>query len=220
MQTECTSALRTQRMPTTRNEEYRFTDVGPLLQIQPQASLCPPGIALPRSAMQKEQVAVPATALASQVKLTIRDEVDSVLQGKELRRQRGLPSGFHICLSTFRSGCCKYCTPGRCSGVVLLSGPAGVLLGGRPGRALTGQPPSGYTLVQIASPVDVDAKAVAALSEAHSIKEAAAKIVVIDGVVSDQLSSTEGLPHQAFVGSLREAPVDLMAQYLVGNASG
>ncbi len=39
MQTECTSALRTQRMPTTRNEEYRFTDVGPLLQIQPQASL-------------------------------------------------------------------------------------------------------------------------------------------------------------------------------------
>ena len=38
MQAECTSALRTQRMPTTRNEEYRFTDVGPLLQVQPQAS--------------------------------------------------------------------------------------------------------------------------------------------------------------------------------------
>ena len=37
MQTECRSALRTQRMPTTRNEEYRFTDVGPLLQIQPKA---------------------------------------------------------------------------------------------------------------------------------------------------------------------------------------
>ncbi|CAL5226157.1 g8980 [Coccomyxa viridis] len=102
MQTECTSALRTQRMPTTRNEEYRFTDVGPLLQIQPQ----------------------------------------------------------------------------------------------------------------VASPLDVDGEAVAAVSEAHSIKVAAAKIVVIDGVVSDQLSSTEGLPHQAFVGSLRDAPLDLMAQYL------
>ncbi len=37
MQTECRSALRTQRMPTIRNEEYRFTDVGPLLQIQPKA---------------------------------------------------------------------------------------------------------------------------------------------------------------------------------------
>ena len=36
MQTECMSALRTQRMPTTRSEEYRFTDVGPLLQIQTQ----------------------------------------------------------------------------------------------------------------------------------------------------------------------------------------
>ena len=71
------------------------------------------------------------------------------------------------------------------------------------------------TLVQVASPLDVDGEAVAALSEGHSIKEAAAKIVVIDGVVSDQLSSTEGLPHQAFVGSLRDAPLDLMAQYLV-----
>ena len=39
MQTECIAALRTQRMPTTRNEEYRFTDVGPLLQIQPKAGL-------------------------------------------------------------------------------------------------------------------------------------------------------------------------------------
>jgi len=62
---------------------------------------------------------------------------------------------------------------------------------------------------------EVDAEAVAALSEAHNIKEAAAKIVVIDGVVSDQLSSTEGLPHNVFVGSLREAPLDLMAQHLV-----
>lgn len=69
--------------------------------------------------------------------------------------------------------------------------------------------------MQVASPVDVDAEAVAAMSEAHSIKEAAAKIVVIDGIVSDQLSSTEGLPHQAFVGSLSEAPLDFMAQHLV-----
>lgn len=41
MQTECISSLRAQRMPTTRNEEYRFTDVGPLLKIQPEASLLP-----------------------------------------------------------------------------------------------------------------------------------------------------------------------------------
>ena len=69
---------------------------------------------------------------------------------------------------------------------------------------------------QVAGPLEADAEALAALSEAHSIKGAAAKIVVIDGVVSDQLSSTEGLPHQAFVGSLREAPLDLMADHLVG----
>ena len=62
----------------------------------------------------------------------------------------------------------------------------------------------------------MDAEALAALSEAHSIKGAAAKIVVIDGVVSDQLSSTEGLPHQAFVGSMRDAPLDLMTGHLVG----
>ncbi len=69
--------------------------------------------------------------------------------------------------------------------------------------------------MQVARAVDVDAEAVAALSEAHSIKEAAAKIVVIDGRVSEQLSSTDGLPHQVFVGSLGQAPLDLMAQHLV-----
>ena len=62
---------------------------------------------------------------------------------------------------------------------------------------------------------EVDAEALAAVSEAHYIEEAAAKIVVIDGIVSDQLSSTGGLPHNVFVGSLREAPLDLMAQHLV-----
>ena len=68
---------------------------------------------------------------------------------------------------------------------------------------------------QVAGPLEADAEALAALSEAHSIKGVVAKIVVIDGMVSDQLSSTEGLPHQAFVGSLREAPLDLMADHLV-----
>ena len=36
MRAECTAALRTQRMPTTRNEEYRFTDITPLLQLEPR----------------------------------------------------------------------------------------------------------------------------------------------------------------------------------------
>ena len=71
--------------------------------------------------------------------------------------------------------------------------------------------------MQVARALDVDAEAVAALSEAHSIKEAAAKIVVIDGRISEQLSSTDGLPHQVFVGSLGQAPLDLMAQHLVSS---
>ena len=37
MRMDCTAALRTQRMPTTRNEEYRFTDIAPILQLEPQA---------------------------------------------------------------------------------------------------------------------------------------------------------------------------------------
>jgi len=32
LQSSCLAALATERMPTTRNEEYRFTDVSPLLQ--------------------------------------------------------------------------------------------------------------------------------------------------------------------------------------------
>lgn len=39
MRAECTAALKTQRMPTTRNEEYRFTDITPLLQLEPQVHL-------------------------------------------------------------------------------------------------------------------------------------------------------------------------------------
>ena len=36
MREECTAALRTLRMPTMRNEEYRFTDVTPILQTVPR----------------------------------------------------------------------------------------------------------------------------------------------------------------------------------------
>ncbi|KAK9826208.1 hypothetical protein WJX81_008547 [Elliptochloris bilobata] len=36
MRGECTAALRTQRMPTMRNEEYRFTDITPILQTVPR----------------------------------------------------------------------------------------------------------------------------------------------------------------------------------------
>lgn len=36
MRMDCTVALRSQRMPTTRNEEYRFTDITPILQLEPQ----------------------------------------------------------------------------------------------------------------------------------------------------------------------------------------
>ena len=36
MREECTAALRTVRMPTTRSEEYRFTDITPILQTVPR----------------------------------------------------------------------------------------------------------------------------------------------------------------------------------------
>ncbi len=38
MRVDCLAALRTQRMPTTRNEEYRFTDIAPILQLEPEVS--------------------------------------------------------------------------------------------------------------------------------------------------------------------------------------
>ncbi len=39
MRAECAEALRTQRMPTTRNEEYRYTDLSAILQASPHVSL-------------------------------------------------------------------------------------------------------------------------------------------------------------------------------------
>ncbi|CAL8463795.1 g3329 [Coccomyxa elongata] len=103
MRVDCLAALRTQRMPTTRNEEYRFTDIAPILQLEPQ-------------------VAASATVL--------------------------------------------------------------------PGEAI------------------------AALVEASPLKEAVARVVVIDGAVASQLSDTERLPQEVFVGSLREAPALPAAQQL------
>eukprot|EP00884_Botryococcus_braunii_P009970 jgi/Botrbrau1/18975/Bobra.0100s0012.1 len=38
MRAECAAALRTQHMPTTRNEEYRFTDLSAILQQTPQVA--------------------------------------------------------------------------------------------------------------------------------------------------------------------------------------
>ena len=39
MRAQCMEALRTQRMPTNRNEEYRFTDLSPLLKRNLQVNL-------------------------------------------------------------------------------------------------------------------------------------------------------------------------------------
>ena len=39
MRAQCLEALRTQRMPTNRNEEYRFTDLTPLLRLKLQVNL-------------------------------------------------------------------------------------------------------------------------------------------------------------------------------------
>eukprot|EP00891_Asterochloris_glomerata_P000977 jgi/Astpho2/977/e_gw1.00016.340.1_t len=39
MRAQCLEALRTQRMPTNRNEEYRFTDLTPLLRLKLQAAV-------------------------------------------------------------------------------------------------------------------------------------------------------------------------------------
>lgn len=40
LQAECLQALETQRMPTIRNEEYRYTDVSLLLRSNPQVLFC------------------------------------------------------------------------------------------------------------------------------------------------------------------------------------
>ncbi|KAK9804290.1 hypothetical protein WJX72_005085 [[Myrmecia] bisecta] len=84
MQDECTQALRTQRMPTTRNEEYRFTDVSRILQSTPQpASQSPAGLPEAVAAHKLE---------AAAVQLVV---VDGVLN-RELSRLGGLPEGVYV----------------------------------------------------------------------------------------------------------------------------
>lgn len=39
MRIDCAAALKTQRMPTTRNEEYKYTDVSHILQLDPQVGM-------------------------------------------------------------------------------------------------------------------------------------------------------------------------------------
>lgn len=51
MRQECLAALQTQHMPTTRNEEYRFIDLTPILQQSPQVSPLSLGGVVPAAAV-------------------------------------------------------------------------------------------------------------------------------------------------------------------------
>lgn len=62
---------------------------------------------------------------------------------------------------------------------------------------------------------DLPAEALAEVAEARSIKAAAAKVVVIDGVVAEQLSDTQRLPQQVFLGSVRDIPPQALGDNLV-----
>lgn len=81
----CLAALATQRMPTTRNEEYRFTDVSALLQ---QALVAPAGAAAGAAAAAAAARPLKAAAAATVVL------VDGVID-EQASSLAGLPKGVY-----------------------------------------------------------------------------------------------------------------------------
>eukprot|EP00887_Chlorella_sp_A99_P005803 scaffold1.g5803.t1 len=74
---------------------------------------------------------------------------------------------------------------------------------------------SGLSAAALAPPSPAPDAAVVAALEAHGLKDAAAAtVVVVDGVVSRQHSSTPALPAGAYVGSLAGAPAGVVASAL------
>ena len=82
----CLAALATQRMPTTRNEEYRFTDVSPLLQ----QALAPPAGA-PAGAAAAAAAERPLKAAAAATVVVVDGAIDE--QASSLA---GLPKGVYV----------------------------------------------------------------------------------------------------------------------------
>ena len=60
-----------------------------------------------------------------------------------------------------------------------------------------------------------DLEAAAPFVDAHALKGAAARLVIVDGLLAPQLCHTQGLPEGAYVGSAAHAPDDFALQHLV-----
>ena len=85
LQSACVAALATARMPTTRNEEYRFTDVSPVLQL----SLTPAGGAADGVAATVAAHGLQRAAAATVV------VVDGVIDAQH-SSMGGLPAGVYV----------------------------------------------------------------------------------------------------------------------------
>ena len=89
LQSSCLSALATARMPTTRSEEYRFTDITPLLQ---QALVAPASAVTAAAADVATAVAAHPLSAAAAATVVV---VDGVLDWKHSRLE-GLPAGVYV----------------------------------------------------------------------------------------------------------------------------
>lgn len=82
---KCNGALATMRMPTTRNEEYRFTDIAPLLRSNVQAAA--PGASVPASTI--DALVLPESAATAVL-------VDGQLRPELCRGLDQLPGGAYV----------------------------------------------------------------------------------------------------------------------------
>lgn len=89
LQSGCLSALATARMPTTRNEEYRFTDVSPVLQ----ATLAPGAgpTAVPADAIDAALAAAGMKADAAATVVVVDGQID-----EQRSSLGGLPEGVYV----------------------------------------------------------------------------------------------------------------------------
>ena len=198
MREECTAALRTVRMPTTRSEEYRFTDISPILQTVPRV----------RAALCNGSANCTLLLRLSTGGLRWLLKQRGITRGILVLGPKGLDRPF-LCtgagalvlplhpLSGIKLGCCsRLHIPCKLQAGCSRSSRAGC---------------KARVRCQVAegAPADVEAEA-----GRHPLEGACARVVVVDGAVHPGLSDMGGLPEGAYVGPLAGAPAELVADHL------
>ncbi len=213
-------------MPTTRNEEYRYTDISPILQTVPRVR---PQVAWPAARAQPAH----STPSARACRYVAR-ACDGLWRRRAVHRhskashractpRAEAPARLRqsVCeaLLCLRACACATQPPRPLTAERRMAGPLSAHSARRT-RRLERSPRSvvsaGARAKTARAPQVAEGAPAAAEAAAgqHALEAACARLVVVDGAVAPALSDVGGLPGGAYLGGLAGAPAELVGPHL------